>query len=138
MIELHLKRVFCLKESTVGVLKVKGKTFFTLERPWRQNKVNVSCVPCGEYVLSPHGWELHSKVKFKRVWRLNEVEGRTSILIHAGNYHHDSFGCILVGNDVTIRRCEATVLDSRNAIEELRTLIGEKPSKIIIKKENVI
>lgn len=65
---------------------------FTLELPDLENKRRISCIPEGAYVMKKH----HSP-KFKQSFWLQDVPGRSEILIHAGNYHSQILGCILVG-----------------------------------------
>jgi hypothetical protein len=86
-----------LENSTIGRLEVDGNTFkcFTLELPDLDNQQNISCVNAGVYKyvkrLSPTlGWVIH----------LLDVEGRTWIYIHAGNYTSQIQGCILVGQAI--------------------------------------
>lgn len=71
----------------------------SLELPENSNLKNISCIPKGEYHCakrySPkYGW--HFLVK-----ELDggHVSGREWILIHFGNYYHNSKGCILLGAD---------------------------------------
>ena len=68
-------------------------TCSTLELPWLCNARNVSCIPDGEYRVIPHVSPHHGEC----FW-LQDVPGRTEILIHKGNYYHDIRGCILVGS----------------------------------------
>jgi hypothetical protein len=80
-------------EGTYGVLRVDGKVFcVTLELPWKNNARGVSCIPEGFYpcarVQSP---------KFKEVFEIQNVPGRSAILIHAGNFTSEIQGCVLLG-----------------------------------------
>lgn len=64
----------------------------TLELEDRNNERNVSRIPEGSYWVSPresekYGWHYH----------ILGVEGRSFILIHAGNRYSHTRGCILVG-----------------------------------------
>ena len=86
-----------LDRSTIGQLSLDGTKFkcFTLELPDLDNAQNISCVNAGTYKyvkrLSPSlGWVIH----------LLDVEGRTWIYIHAGNYTSQIQGCILVGQAI--------------------------------------
>ena len=82
-----------LSAGTFGVLKLNGRAFcVTLERPWLNNKPFVSCIPCGCYLMSrvksdKYGW----------TYEVLDVEGRTLIRFHWGNWYTDSKGCVLVG-----------------------------------------
>lgn len=64
----------------------------TLELPWVRNKKNISCIHPGVYLVK----QFQSESK-GLVYLLMNVFDRTYIEIHAGNYHTDILGCILVG-----------------------------------------
>lgn len=64
----------------------------TLELPWLDNQKNISCIPTGVYKVVKR----YSK-KYKHHLHITDVENRTWILIHAGNYHTQILGCVLVG-----------------------------------------
>jgi len=85
---------FYTPTATWGNLVVKGKPIcLTLERPWLGNQVDISCIPEGVYqcerILSP---------KFKSVYQLKDVEGRTHILMHTANMVSELKGCIAYGS----------------------------------------
>lgn len=65
----------------------------TLELPWLNNERQVSCIPEGEYDVIPR-----KSSKYGDHFYVKEVEGRSYILIHAGNYHSQIKGCILIGD----------------------------------------
>lgn len=67
-----------------------------LELPDRGNAFQVSRINAGRYKVvrrwsERYGWHLH----------ITDVEGRTLILIHAGNYYTDTKGCLLPGTSFT-------------------------------------
>jgi hypothetical protein len=65
----------------------------TLERGWRDNESNVSCVPEGTYNLA-----LEYSDKFKKdLWELKGVPGRAECKFHAANYWRQLNGCISLG-----------------------------------------
>jgi hypothetical protein len=41
----------------------------------------------------------HSSLKYKNVYEIKRVPGRTNILLHAGNYHKDTLGCLMPGKN---------------------------------------
>ena len=84
--------------GTFRVYKDDTEVFkcLTLELPYKNNKPEISCIPEGLYTVKkitrPDGRPgLH----------VQDVPGRTAILIHTGNFaagdHPDILGCILVG-----------------------------------------
>lgn len=68
---------------------------FTLELPWKENKKNISRIPAGHYKAV-----VHDSPKFGMCLWIQDVPDRSEILIHKGNYHKDTLGCILVGQDL--------------------------------------
>ena len=73
------------------VLEVKA-----LELPNRDNQRSISRVNAGKYIC-----KLRYSDKYKWHYHLQDVEGRSLILIHFGNYYTNTRGCILVGNGFT-------------------------------------
>jgi len=113
-----LQRVSSTERGVFGVLIDPEGTpvCCTLERPWLDNQRNVSCIPNGEY-----GVVKHNGAKYKNVWRLKNVPGRSGILFHAGNTMKDSRGCILVGQ----KFWKDGVLKSRVALDTLRDILPD-------------
>ena len=79
------------KEGTNGTLFYNGRFLgFMVELPWLDNKKKISCIPEGVYELKPRFSE-----KFKHHLVLENVEGRSLILIHpANNALKELQGCI--------------------------------------------
>lgn len=130
MISITLSRAFMDSKVTLGMLRVTGiehPPIYTLELPWLGNKANVSCIPVGRYKCGPH-----NSAKYKDVFAVRDVPGRTGILIHAGNRTADIQGCILVGLAAGTMNSEPAVLESRRAIEALRFILGSEPFSLSI------
>lgn len=102
---------------------------WTLEDLWKGNQRRVSCIPQGEYQAGPH-----SGPRFKDVWELKAVQGRSAILIHAGNTEDDTEGCILVGTGVS----KGKLLNSREAVDHLRRLIGNSEFSVTIRERGML
>lgn len=103
MKHIIIKRLFDNEAQTISKLKAtnkKGEIFkcLTLELPWEGNQRRVSCIPKGEYWV-----KFHTSPKFGTCMKVydkdqvSEVKSRSQILIHKGNYHRDTLGCILPG-----------------------------------------
>lgn len=93
-----IKRQKSDKKQTLGTLELKdvtGKKLFeckTLELPDLNNLRQKSCIPKGEYTITPR-----NSPKYGLHFLVNNVPGRDTILIHYGNFNTDILGCILVG-----------------------------------------
>lgn len=98
----------CLERKNTDDQQTTGKLFVydkegallfscrTMELPWKNNQRRISCIPAGVYRAIKH----HSP-KFGNSFWLQEVPGRSEILIHKGNYKHDTLGCILPGKNLS-------------------------------------
>ena len=79
-----LTRAESTDQGTFGVLVFGGQTVRTVELPWRDNAKQRSCIPVGSYrcaiVQSP---------RFGRVYGVQNVPGRTHVLIHSANFGGD-------------------------------------------------
>lgn len=110
--------------QTLGNLIYDNFRCKTLERPWKNNRFNISCIPKGtykcKYTFSP---------KFlKYTYELQNTSPRSGIRIHSGNYFFDINGCILMGDaysDIN-KDGKVDVINSRKTIAEFEQLIGKK------------
>lgn len=115
---------------TIGELHVNGAfRCFTLEdqiRPAGQKIKHQTAIPAGTYQVVM-GWSNRFQKIMPRLVNVPMFEG---ILIHAGNDHEDTSGCILVGR----KRGEGQILESRAAFGELYGILAEawKTEKITI------
>lgn len=130
--QITVERLHSTEDCTIGRMTVDGYEFFTVERPWMFNKPKISCIPIGKYKFVPHGWESDAKTKFRRVWRLLDVPGRSAILIHGGNTSQDVIGCLAVGEKRGTLNGREGVIKSQTAIEKLRKIIGQRGGEITI------
>lgn len=126
------------KKQTLGKLIVFNglKQVFnckTLELPDLQNQRNTSRIPEGEYEV-----KLRISEKYGSHFHLQDVPNRSFILIHAGNYHTQTAGCILVGrkyHDIN-RDGLLDVTTSRNTMIELMDIMPHEFSLRIIDVEH--
>lgn len=143
--QLMLNRDLRTTDFSVGVLEIAGKKFHTMERPWIPDplggiagKKYESCIPYGTYRVEH--WD---SVKFGKVFILSnpllgvyrlpsdvpkgqEATTRTLCLIHAGNYVHDVIGCVAVGKGRLKSGKAWMIVNSREALNEVRTLVGTR------------
>ena len=94
-----------------------GLNLRTLELPWRGNATSVSCIPPMHYDVKPRAPS--GKFNYPH-FILENVPDRTYILVHAGNYPRDTYGCILVGMEAA-EPPQPAIWRSRDALAELRT-----------------
>ena len=140
---LEIKRVLTDDEGTLGIVYAEGFCCYSLELPWRDNIPYISCILPGMYVAKVDD---SVKVAGLSVIRLDEVGGRSGILIHVGNwagdekfeYKSDVYGCIIPGygfnyDDMVAQRM---VTDSKDAMTELLA-IARKASTLGITIENI-
>ncbi len=128
MIKLTLQRISSEENCTIGVIYTADSQplCFSLEEPWKDNKVGISCIPTGKYLCVPH-----DGTRFKDVWRLENVPNRTAILIHGGNTTDDIEGCILVGQRTGRHKGKRAVLASQNALKTLKAFIGRDTKGVL-------
>ena len=123
MKRLTLKRVSSSPFVTFGVLldAISGiPLMVTLEKPWLNNEDYVSCVPCGTYICKPYNSDRH-----KDVYQITNVPGRTKVLFHIGNHVDDTEGCVLPGIKYGSLGGLPAVLESRDAMNYLRKIVGK-------------
>ncbi len=104
----------------VGILTINNfPCCLTLERPWDENKVNVSCIPPGKYsckrVISP---------RWGDTFEVCDVPGRTLIRFHEGCTAEKSKGCILFGTFVGVIDNHPAVLHSVTARRKFMDEMG--------------
>jgi len=66
----------------------------TLELPFVMNAPFISCIPKGIYEVVPR-----NSLKYKNHYHILGVPDRDFILIHVGNFNHQTEGCILIGKN---------------------------------------
>jgi hypothetical protein len=105
--------------------------FYTMELPWRENRRRVSRIPPGVYDMEKrfskrYNWHFH----------ITDVENRSLILMHHGNYHYQTEGCILPGRELVDINGDGLpdVVASRNTMDQiLETLPDTAP--LVISEE---
>lgn len=132
--ELFLKRTYLGDDFTAGSLYVMENNVpkfvcNTLEPKYRDlrkgdDKVEgKTAIPEGRYKL-----KLQYSPKFKRLMPyLMEVPGFSGIMIHPGNYPHETEGCILVGEELTKRM----VIESQATFKQVYGMIEKNANQNI-------
>ena len=134
----HLFRQTDSDEGTFGYMVCNGSFWHSLELPNRDNKRSISCIPVGEYIC-----KTRYSPGFKRItFHLQDVEGRTYILIHGANFAGDVEkgyqshlnGCIALGKGRgkiknKFGKYQKAILTSRTAIREFTEHIDDEEFK---------
>ena len=110
-------------------MSTSDNTYHIIERPWVNNQRNVSCIPAGDYIarFMPRS----ASGRYKNVFHLQPVQGRSGILIHNGNLVDHSRGCLIIGRRRGVLAGKAAVLNSKSA---LLSLVDEmEQSKFLLK-----
>lgn len=133
---IYLSRAY-LPHGTFGMLQAGGIEIPTIERPWKDNAPNKSCIPEGVYKLDPYVspkfgkcWIIHggSVSKFK-----DPSYTRYGILLHPANTVDELEGCIAPGMRFgTLGTNRWAVQQSRNAMEALRAELGDEYHSLIV------
>lgn len=97
MIRLELTRKDYGDKQTRGIMDVFDGNLYlftlsTLEQEWNNNETSNSCIPFGFYIVKPY-----KRPNGDMAFILEGTSPRTYILIHKGNLHTHTEGCILVG-----------------------------------------
>jgi len=93
---MKLVRYAYFDDRVLGVLSHDGTEYYTIEKPCKENKPYVSCIPEGEYTLT----RVDSPKFGANMWEVSAVPDRTHILVHVANYSRDVVGCIGLGQGV--------------------------------------
>tara|TARA_R110002049_G_C9175744_1_gene562616 strand:- start:12904 stop:13311 length:408 start_codon:yes stop_codon:yes gene_type:complete len=112
------------KKQTLGSLQIfdgTNKIFecHTLELANKDNQRSVSRIPEGTYKCVARISD-----KYSRHFHVTKVDDRSLILIHAGNYHTHTRGCILVGKSLLDINGDGyrDVTNSKTTMNELNSL----------------
>lgn len=122
-------------EGIIGTIIFGGQYLYTGELPWKDNKPNISCIPCGEHLV-----QMRVSPKYGKVYEIR-VAGRTYILFHQGNFFGDISlgfrshvqGCILLGFKHGKLYGQKAVLASRIARSRFERVMKFEPFTLEIK-----
>ena len=111
--KVRIRRFNFGPSQIIGQLYIDEEEFcYTLERPWMDNKPNISCIPLGRYIC-----KRVDSPKFGNTFEITNVNDRTHILLHSGNLWSDSHGCVILGDDLGYIDGYPAVLNSRKTFK---------------------
>lgn len=122
MREILIKRIFHDDKATLGVLYLEhAPALVVLERPWLDNKREVSCIPQGSY-----NCKRLKHPRFGDTIHILAVPDRDGILCHSGNRVEDSKGCPMFGMSFDTRNDQRMIVDSGFAMKRFRDFMGNE------------
>jgi len=129
--KLEILRLHGDENRTIGQLSFGNFTCFTLELPWLDNAQNISCIPTGEYNCR--------KIKSPSLGdciEIQDVEGRSFVRVHAGNFTRQIKGCILVGDALKDIDGDGKIdiANSKNTLKAMLSLIPVDTFKLVIEE----
>jgi len=134
---VYLNRFESTDQGTIGIWACPefGYSCFCMELPWRDNTPSLSCIPPGEYTV-----QIRWSRKYKWHYHITNVDGRSWILVHSGNYAGDikkgykthSQGCLLLGKSLGYLNGQRAVLNSRIKVREFFNLMNQETFKLFI------
>ena len=127
-----LQRFAYLDSGTLGKLSIVDWSCFTIERPWKNNEPNVSCIPEGVYACQPF-----SGTRFQDVIQVMDVPDRSYILIHVANFPHDVEGCLGVGDRFVSDALEPAVYNSKKTLAALMDIFNGHEERMTLKVTGV-
>jgi hypothetical protein len=135
MRNVYLFRTLTSDQGTEGILATDGFFCKTLELPWRNNNRGISCIPAGEYIV-----KIRQSPRYGQIYWVTNVQGRTWILIHSGNYAGDKTkgfkthvaGCILLGKKHGFLGNQRAVLNSRVTVRKFMRFMKNETFKLTI------
>ena len=114
------------------------KLCVTVERPWLDNRKNVSCVPEGDYIMHPHvspKFGMCYALEHKDDSSIVSIHGpseRTHILLHKANRVCELQGCIAPGMDFGVIKGDWAVTSSGVALDRVMKYLGNQKARLII------
>ena len=135
---MHMKIERQLMDSTATLshVTVDDQEFWGIEKPWRNNRSMVSCIPLGHYVLIPY-----KSPRYGNTWafvggsvsaKRSAASARFACLIHKGNYGKDVKGCLAIGSSPnypwdTKKPSLLSVRASKVAFDKLMDMLEGEP-----------
>jgi hypothetical protein len=121
MLKAVMSRFDGSSEGVFSSLTCKEFKCYVVERPWKGNKPNDSCIPAGVYLCK---WQ--RSPKFGWCYEVTHVPGRGRILIHPGNYYWHSHGCLLPASRLGAMAGHKAGLSSRPAVLRLNSFFDKQ------------
>jgi len=102
--------------------------FNSLELSYKNNQREISCIPPGKYKA-----RVRITKKYGRHLHILNVDGRSLILVHPGNFQTQTKGCLLVGSGFKDINNDGSVdvINSKDTMRRLMSFIDKEVDIII-------
>lgn len=118
------------EDGTFGVWVLpEGQMFFILEPEMNDNLSNISCIPAGMYTV-----DYEPSNKYGYAYYVKDVARRNYIKVHSGTIEDHTEGCIIPGNDHGYYKNKKAVLNSKDAVNQIETILNKESFTLIIKE----
>lgn len=115
--------------GTYGILTLGDFVCYTVERPWLDNALRVSCIPEGEYALELGRYNRGDYPAYE----ILDVPGRTHIKVHKGNAPSEFAGCIGLGESPGFYKKQWALMNSGKVYDQFMLKARElQVSSIVI------
>lgn len=117
--------------QALGDLSYGSFNYKTLERPWKNNQSNISCIPKGVYEVK---WTFSPRF-MKYTYEITGVQNRTGIRIHTANWWSQLNGCIALGDSFgnLNHDKQADLLNSKKTLAQFEQVMNKKSFTLIVK-----
>ena len=125
---LEITRFASFDDRMLGRATFMGRSWYTIEKPWKDNTPYKSCIPADTYDLV----RVNSPKYGENMWEIQDVPNRTHILIHVANWSKDVLGCVGLARGL-FKDLEG-VSNSGNAVSEFYKMsehLGTMPVTIV-------
>lgn len=130
MLKAVMSRFESTDAGTFSSFYCKEFKCFMVERAWKNNKSNESCIPAGLYVCK---WQ--RSPKFGWCYEVTNVPQRGRILIHSGNYPWHSHGCLLPATRLGTMEGHKAGLSSRPMVLKLNAFFEQQDFLLEIRND---
>lgn len=101
--------------ATMGCFVLNKELYYTVELPWKDNQVNISCIYPGIYLCKRIWSETNENAGYREAFQIIDVPERTNVIFgHVGNSVRDIQGCSAMGTEICLK--DETVLHSISAV----------------------
>lgn len=125
MIHAIMKRIYQNDNGTGSVITFKKDgeqplELYVIERPWKENQRNISCIPTGAYSVKKRDGT-NPDLRFPVAWEIQDVPNRSAILFHEANFPDEVHGCLAPNLELGLKEFgEIRGYKSRLALQKMK------------------